>query len=182
MLAERLRYLERLGAVSRTTPTPGIRSAYRLTPSGSGLKEVIIAIGAWAVEWHFPEPIEADEDVPALLWRMCQGVRRDALPSGKILMEFRFPGSDPSRGWIRIDSRDSRACLGAPEARPDVVVEATARTLSEVWFGFRDFGEAISERHVVLEGPADLKQALPSWFETSAFADLVKAKRSASRA
>lgn len=178
MLAGRLRYLERLGAVCRTNPRPGVRSAYRLTPSGSDLRDVIVAIGAWTVHWHFPEPIEVDEDVPSLLWRMYQGMRRDVLPGGKVLIEFRFPGSDPSRGWIKIDPQGSRVCLGAPEGRPDVSVQATPRVLTEVWFGFRGFHEAIAEGAVVLEGPSDVTRDLPNWFQTSAFSEMVGKRQS----
>ncbi|QLQ09921.1 MAG: helix-turn-helix transcriptional regulator [Nocardioidaceae bacterium] len=178
MLAERLRYLERLGAVRRTTARPGMRSAYRLTPSGADLRDVIVAIGAWTVQWHFPEPAEVDTDVPSLLWRMYQGIRRDLLPNGRIVLEFRFPETDPSRGWIRIDPKGSRVCVGTPEGRADLIVEAAPRVLSEVWFGFRDFTDAVREGAIVVDGPASLTRELPGWFQKSAFADMVKAKRS----
>jgi len=174
MLAERLRYLERLGAVRRDGSKPGTRSLYGLTPSGGALRDVIVAIGEWTVQWHFPQPTDGSADVPTLLWRMYQGIQRERLPGGRIDIEFRFPHAEPSRGWIHIDPEGSRICTGIPEGPVDIIVEAPVRVLTEVWFGFRDFGPAIDEGLIRLEGPPALTCAFSGWFQVSPFSQQVR--------
>ena len=57
LLSERLKELEAEGIVTRTViPATPVRIAYRLTPKGAALNEVMAAISAWAETWA-TEPV-----------------------------------------------------------------------------------------------------------------------------
>lgn len=176
MLSERLRQLERLSIVERRQldSTAG-RKAYALTESGRALRPLLRALGMWTIEWHFPRPSDRSSDPSLLLWRIYQGVDRSAIPKGGVCLEFRFPHTDPPRGWIRIDDKASVVCVGSPQQDVDIVVTATPRVLNEVWYGFTDLPTAISRKLVTLDGPPTLVREFSTWFHRSVFAEDIRA-------
>lgn len=170
LLADRLRYLVRLGVIAREAQgTRGTRSNYSLTEEGRALRPVIEALGNWTMNWHFPSPTDEESDPALLLWRIFQGLDRSRIPE-RFGIEFRFPNSDPSRGWIGIDRLHSNVCVGAPEGDVDIVVSASPRVLNEVWFGFVDVRQAVSLGQIQLDGPPLLTREFARWFRGSPFA------------
>lgn len=170
LLADRLRYLARLGIIIREAHgARGTRTNYSLTPGGQALRPVIEALGAWTTAWHFPPPTSEVSDPAILLWRIFQGLDRSRLPP-RFGMEFRFLEGEPSRGWIDIDRRHSRVCTGSPEGEIDVVVSATPTTLNSVWFGFIGVRSALSSGALQLDGPPALVRDFATWFRGSPFA------------
>jgi hypothetical protein len=121
------------------------------------------------MRWHFPSPTDEDSDPALLLWRIFQGLDRKRLPE-RIGIEFRFPNSDPSRGWISIDRLHSSVCTGAPEGDVDLVVSAAPRTLNEVWFGFVDIRQAVASGAISLDGSPLMTHEFYDWFKGSPFA------------
>lgn len=57
MLTERLKELEQVGIVSRSSDTG--HACYRLTPKGEALRPVMAEIQAWAEAWQPDEPAAA---------------------------------------------------------------------------------------------------------------------------
>lgn len=52
LLSERLRELEAAGIVERTViPETPVRIEYRLTPKGEELRQIVLALDAWAERW-----------------------------------------------------------------------------------------------------------------------------------
>jgi DNA-binding HxlR family transcriptional regulator len=176
VLSDRLRHLERHGLIRRTS-SDGTRPDYNLTDAGHGLEPVIIAIGMWTIDWQFTPPHDDHADIPLLLWRMFQGLDRDALPDGQISIEFRFPDTDPSRGWIHVDAKSSGACVGAPDRDVDVVVCARPKVLYEAWYGFRSFQSAMEGGLIDVAGPRYAEQEFPKWFRRSYFAPTIEARQ-----
>lgn len=176
VMSDRLRHLERAGLIERTS-ADGARPEYSLTESGHALQPVIIAIGEWTIDWHFPSPRDEHADIPMLLWRMYQGLDRGALPDGQISIEFRFPETDPSRGWIHVDAKSSGACVGTPDRDVDVVVSARPRVLYEAWYGFRSFRTAIDAGLIDIAGPPYVEREFGSWFKRSYFAPTIENSR-----
>ncbi|HWD06327.1 MAG TPA: helix-turn-helix domain-containing protein [Amycolatopsis sp.] len=175
VLSDRLRHLEHLGLLERLSVTScSKRRQYVLTEAGRALRPVIEAIGAWTVDWRFPRPSDEQSDPALLLWRMYQGLDQQALPDGRICIEFRFPRTDPSRGWIHADAKSSAVCLGAPERDVDLIVTAMPRVLNEVWYGYRTLPAALEDGLVKIHGPEFLIADFPRWFNRSPFADAVQ--------
>lgn len=53
LLSERLKELEAEGIVTRTViPSTPVKIAYELTPKGSALNDVIMAVSEWAERWN----------------------------------------------------------------------------------------------------------------------------------
>lgn len=175
VLSDRLRHLEHVGLLDRLpVKAYSTRHRYVLTEAGHALRPIIEAIGSWTVDWRFPRPNDEHSDPALLLWRMYQGMDKAALPGGRISIEFRFPHTDPSHGWIHADSKSSSVCLGAPERDVDLIVTAKPRTLNEVWYGYRTLPSALDAGLVTMKGPQFLIADFPRWFGRSPFADAVR--------
>lgn len=174
VMSERLRNLERAGLIVRTDADGSTRPEYNLTEAGEALTPVIIAIGEWTIDWQFPAPREEFVDVPLLLWRMYQGLDPEALPGRQVSIEFRFPDTDPSRGWIHMDKKSSGACVGAPDREVDVVVCARPKVLYEAWYGFRNFRTAIDDGLIEIAGARYAEREFPNWFKRSYFAPSIE--------
>lgn len=175
VLSDRLRHLEHVGLLERLPiASHSKRHRYVLTESGRALRPVLQAIGSWTVDWRFPRPSDEQSDPTLLLWRMYQGIDQKALPDGRICIEFRFPHTDPSHGWIHADPKSSGVCLGAPERDVDLIVTAMPRVLNEVWYGYRTLPSALEAGLVEINGPQFLIAEFPRWFSRSPFADAVQ--------
>jgi DNA-binding HxlR family transcriptional regulator len=160
LLATRLRYLVRIGVVEHSSDT----GEYRLTAAGIALRPVLEALGAWTLDWRVSPSTDADLNVGALLWQMHLGLQRDRLPSGGIVLAFRFPDQNPGEAWMYVDDQASGACIGTPEREPDLTVIVDLRVLNELWWGKRQCAVAIAEGDVGFRGAETLARAYPTWF------------------
>jgi DNA-binding HxlR family transcriptional regulator len=169
LLSSRLRYLERIGVVDRlASEGHANRTAYRLTDSGLSLRPVLVALGAWTLDWQLPPSVDGELSTAALLWHMHQGLDRSMLPKTELTIGFRFPRSKPSGGWIRVGEFESGACIGSAEHEVDLTVVVEPKILNELWWGKRACAAAIAAGDVGFEGPAALASAYPTWFRPPA--------------
>jgi DNA-binding HxlR family transcriptional regulator len=178
LLSTRLRQLERLGLVERVPTDHGGRFRYHLTPAGHAVRPVVEATGRWSVDWCFPAPTDEQSDAALLLWRMYQSLDREALPNGRISIEFRFPVGEHSRGWIHAEPSDSGVCVGAAEYDDvDLIVVAAPRVLNELRMGVRSCDIAIAAGDIEFQGPSHLVQGFRRWFRPSPFTDRFVARQ-----
>src|SRR3977135_967513 len=56
VLAQRLRYLGRMGLLDHRPGTVGQRPEYQLTEAGRDLQPVVEVIGNWGARWAFGDP------------------------------------------------------------------------------------------------------------------------------
>ncbi|WP_184749227.1 winged helix-turn-helix transcriptional regulator [Microbacterium thalassium] len=165
LLSSRLRYLERIGVVSRHgSRSPGSRSEYRLTASGLALRPVLEALGVWARDWQLAPTADGEVNVATLMWQMQQGIQPELLPLRELTLAFQFPDSHPSHAWIHVGPEGPRASIGAPEHQPDLTVIVEPEVLNELWWGRRACADAIMRGDVGFEGPAQLAASYPGWF------------------
>lgn len=169
LLTERLRRLERVGLIEHRPGADGRGSEYVLTPAGSDLKDVVWALGEWAVRWSFGDPEEDVVDGRLLLWRISQGVVTERLPGPRTCVRVRLTGVDPMTGWLVLEREGSSVCLRDPGFADDVVVRADNLALHRVHAGRTSLGEAMARGEVEIEGPTGLVRALPGWFAWSPF-------------
>lgn len=170
LLSKRLKALVRAGVVDRYAD--GETVVYRLTPAGAELRPLIEALGAWGMRW-IGELGEADYDPHLLLWDMHRRVDLDALPPGRTVVRFRFAGLPADlRDWWLVLSPEGvvDVCDDDPGFGDDVVVDADLPTLVRVWRGDTEWRDALRTGGVRLQGPAQLRRAVPRWFRLSVFA------------
>jgi DNA-binding HxlR family transcriptional regulator len=166
LLAQRLKQLERLGVIERR-PGP----TYHLTPSGEELESVVFGIGDWAMRWLFGDPAKGHFDGAHLMWRVRQRLVEEALPEGRTVVEFNFPGA--SRGkriWLLLDPSGSSVCERDEGFDVDVVVTADIAEFLRVWAGRSTWAQATAAGKLTIEGPRALVRAFPTWFALSPFA------------
>jgi DNA-binding HxlR family transcriptional regulator len=168
LLASRLRSLVRQGLVERRHDASA--GSYALTPAGADLWDVILALGTWTVRWRFPPPAASSGDSALLLWRMYQGVDPARLPPHRVTVEFVLTDAEPGRGWLLLDRARSSLCMEPPGHEADLVVRGSVPTWLAVWFGRRDYADAVAAGDLVVDGQAHLASRLPEWFDISPFA------------
>lgn len=176
LLSTRLAQLERAGLVERSVDGSDVR--YRLTQAGRELLPVVEAIGVWGVRW-IGELGEADLDPQLLLWDMHRNVEHDALPEGRTVVEFQFRDlpRGPRRWWLVLTHDEAEVCDYDPGYDVSVTVDASLRSLVEVWRGDIEWRQALRAGTVSLAGPAPLRRAFPEWFTRSTFAAVPRARR-----
>lgn len=170
LLTERLRRLERMGLVERRRGADGRGVEYALTPAGADLREVVWALGEWAVRWSFEDPDEQMVDGRLLMWRLCQSVRTDRLPPRRVVVRFRLTGADAMTAWLLLEPEEGASvCLRSPGPGDDVTVRADNAALHRVNAGRTSLGDAMARDEVAIQGPDELVRALPGWFAWSPF-------------
>jgi DNA-binding HxlR family transcriptional regulator len=169
LLSRRLQQLERAGIVERRVTGKDVR--YVLTAAGDELRPVVEAVGSWGVRW-IGELGDVDLDPKLLIWDMHRNVDAAAIPSGRTVVQFRFP--DAPRGqrdfWLVLTSEETDVCDIDPGYDVAVTITSSLRTLTAVWRGDLDWSAALRSGSFEVQGPEALRRAVPTWFTLSAFA------------
>jgi DNA-binding HxlR family transcriptional regulator len=169
LLSKRLRSLERAGVVRREMV--GAHASYTLTQSGEELREIVMTLGAWGTRW-IGELGEADLDPHLLMWDIRRCVPVDEWPRSRTVVGIRFDDV-PARvaGWWLVTTEgEVDVCDFDPGFEKTVAVRTSLRTLTEVWRGDRSWDQAIGDGSLVVEGPAEVRRALPRWVGQGQFA------------
>ncbi|CAM3898727.1 winged helix-turn-helix transcriptional regulator [Smaragdicoccus niigatensis] len=174
LLVQRLRHLERKGVVE-TWPSPtGRGSEYHLTPAGKDLERVIDSLGRWAIEWLFDELRPHDVDAITLTWWMHRRIRPDRFPPRRTVVEFRHTSPTSQVLWLVLDRGEASVCQLHPGFDIDLTVTASTPALAEVFQGYAEWAEAVSDGRIEVGGTPRLAAALPSWFLWSPWHDVTR--------
>ena len=165
LLSKRLQQLTRAGVVERTDD-----GRYVLTAAGEELRPVVEALGGWGVRW-IGELGDADLDPQLLLWDMHRNVDHAAVPT-QTVVRFHFPDAAPPRPRLVADdpARRRRRLRRRPGQPVAVVITVDLRTMVRIWRGDLTWSAALGSGRVRIEGPGELRRAVPSWFALSPFA------------
>jgi len=169
-LTARLRHLERLELVQRTSDGKGRSSRYRLTSAGRDLWDVILALGNWGARWLDVAPEHCDPW--NALWSMSRSLVKERLPERRVVVRFNFSGYGQRTMpiWLIIDAGDSELCLKHPGFEEDLVVDADAEWFVKWHMGWAGWADALAGGHITVSGPRALAKALPTWNKLSRFA------------
>jgi DNA-binding HxlR family transcriptional regulator len=164
LLTRRLRELERVNVIEIRPKPDGHGSLYELTPAGRDLRATLQALGDWADRWTEISTEHADPG--AVVWSWCQCfLRHDLLPDRRVVV--RFDGEHRGRPvtlWMLIERRDGEVCRFDPGFGDDVVVEVEdALTFARWHLGLVDWRAALRSGAIHVDGPRDLRRALPTW-------------------
>ena len=148
-LSQRLRELEDTGIVTADRE-PGRREVwYRLTPAGADLEPVIDALNWWGLRhaWRWPqagEPLHAEH----LLRAAIQAIDLATGDHEPARWHFRLDGADY---LAENDGHQWSLTAGAPPARADVTITATAQSLAALIFAGSDTGIDITGKPRAVE-------------------------------
>jgi DNA-binding HxlR family transcriptional regulator len=169
LLAQRLRELERRGLVTHEASRPGHPGAYALTPAGQGLAPVVWAMGAWAAEWMFGDPLEEQCDGLTVIWRTHQVAIPARLPTSRTVVHLVLTGAGGAQGWLDIQSPGITVCKEDQGLAVDLALEADTAQMHRWLIGLAPFRELIANGHARFLGPSRLARAFPTWFDTTVF-------------
>jgi DNA-binding HxlR family transcriptional regulator len=173
LLSKRLGQLVRAGILERQDDGGDVR--YLLTPAGHELRPVVEALGAWGIRW-IGEIGDEDLDPKLLLWDMHRNINHDATPAGRTVVEFTFADLSGSNRnwWLVITPDDADVCDKDPGYPVAVTVTTRLRQMTEVWRGDVRWSEALRSGAVSIQGPEELRRAVPRWFALSTFAPVAR--------
>jgi DNA-binding HxlR family transcriptional regulator len=174
LLSSRLGQLTRAGIAQRIEAEGTVR--YVLTAAGRELAPLVEAYGVWGTRW-IGSLGDEDLDPKLLLWDMHRNVNHDVVPRPRTVVQFRFTdvAVRSSHWWLVITDDEADVCDVDPGHPVTVTVAAELRDLVSIWRGELSWGAAIRSGAVALEGSAEMRRALPSWFSLSAFSALARA-------
>jgi DNA-binding HxlR family transcriptional regulator len=168
MLSERLQELVHVGAVMRIEGEHG--PEYVLTEAGRELAELVSALGRWGQRW-LPRQAEGEDlDLEPLLIDMQRRVRAEALPREPIVIRFDIDGQQKPR-FMLLRIGEISLCTHNPGFPEPLRIRARLPALAAWWRGDLSFAEA-QRVGLRVEGPKELAQAFPDWFERYLFAHI----------
>jgi len=122
LLAQRLRHLERKGVVELWPSPTGRGNEYHLTPAGRDLEALVLELGRWAVDWLYEDLRPHEVDPTVLMWWMHRRTDAAALPTQRVVIEFRFTAPERVTIWMVLEHGTASVCLQHPGFEPDVFV------------------------------------------------------------
>jgi DNA-binding HxlR family transcriptional regulator len=171
LLSQRLKQLERLGVVESAPKSGGRGHHYELTAAGRELFAVCQSLGEWGARWLEIAPENLDPFVA--LWSMCNALRRDRLPSRRVVIRFDFLGrTKRDRYWLLIERGDTEICKTNPGLDEDLFVTADAEAFVKWHAGQLTWAQATRDDRIQLHGPSSLVRAFPTWNARSMFAHI----------
>jgi DNA-binding HxlR family transcriptional regulator len=169
LLSTRLQSLARAGLIERHEADRRVN--YTLTPAGRELRPIVEAIGRWGIRW-IPDLGDVDLDPHLLMWDIHRNVDLDEVPPGRTILRFTFrdvvgAGRD---WWLVIKADGVDLCDFDPGGPVAGTVDADLRTLTELWRGDHPWAQVLRTGRLRLEGPAQVRRAVPRWLKLSSFA------------
>ena len=164
LLTRRLRELERAGLIEIRPKNDGRGSVYEPTAAGRDLWGVLQALSDWAQQWTDVTSEHADPD--AVLWSWCQAfLRQDLLPERRTVVRFDFwTKSRRASLWLLLEQQRGEICRFDPRFGDDLIVTIRDPVVFAQWhLGLSDWAMALRSGAVAVDGPRQLRDALPMW-------------------
>jgi DNA-binding HxlR family transcriptional regulator len=159
LLIKRLKELDGAGVVTKLAD-----GTYQLTEAGADLAGVIDALGVWGERWL--EVTTEHTDPGFVLWSWARYyIDPDALPQGRVLVEFTFPDEPPTnrRYWLLAEDQSAELCYSHPGGEPDVFVIANSEAFTHWHLGLLDWRRAVAQGSITVTGPVKLARGIPTW-------------------
>lgn len=165
LLTKRLNQLADCGLVIRQTKLGNRRPEYELSPAGKELQPIILGLGEWGMKWARGQMRDDELDVHLLMYDYCRRIDVTALPSGRLVAGFFFPGLPKfAHWWIVIEVTGERElCVDHPGKEVDIQIRSDVRTMVEIWAGDTEMNVALKTGRIALSGKPALVRTLTSW-------------------
>jgi hypothetical protein len=102
----------------------------------------------------------------------ARNIDHQAVPRERTVVSFSFPDVLPPARywWLVITPEDADVCDADPGYPVSVAITATLLNMTRIWRGDLSWTDALHVAAVTIDGPAQLRRAVPQWFTLSAFA------------
>lgn len=171
ILNARLKSLEDNGIILRRRIPEQRGYEYLLTPAGKALRPVMIELGKWGMRWVFDSLVDEELSAVSLLRDIAVKIDRDELPAGDCVIQFNMPDLPETRTrYVLVKEDRARECDENPGYDVDVYINATLRTLTEIWYGRMDLRAACQSGVLEVVGAPAYTRNLARWFPVSQFA------------
>jgi DNA-binding HxlR family transcriptional regulator len=169
LLSKRLQTLTRAGVVQRSEVDG--RTIYTLTDCGRELVSVVEALGSWSVRW-MSDLVEKDLDPSVLMWDIRRTMPIDKWPRSRTVVAFRLTGAPPkaSSWWLMVADGGAEVCDFHPGYEVASTVTTSLHTLTRIWRGDQSWQRALLDGSVAIDGPSDVRRAVPTWIGQSTLA------------
>jgi DNA-binding HxlR family transcriptional regulator len=166
LLSRRLQRLTRAGVVQRTEVDG--RTSYTLTECGRELNDVVQALNVWGVRW-IGQLGDNDLDPHLLMWDIRRTVPVDDWPRARTVLAFRLSGvaAKASSWWLMVADGKADICDFDPGYDVAAVVSTDLLTLTQIWRGDVSWKRALLDGSVKIDGPSDVRRAVPTWLGQS---------------
>ncbi|GAA3382056.1 winged helix-turn-helix transcriptional regulator [Cryptosporangium minutisporangium] len=167
VLSQRLRALRRAGVVDRTQT--GRSTTYALSPSGSELAQVCLALGAWGARWREAQP--ENQDPYLALWTVSRMIAPDTLPRSRVVVRFHVTGSPvPNVFWLVLSATGNEVCVKFPGFAEDGHVSADTATLVRWYAGELSLDAARRSGRMTVTAAPWLVEQLAGWGRLNPYA------------
>lgn len=163
LLTRRLGELERAGLVDRQPKPDGRGSRYEPTPAAEAMRPVLESLSDWAQQWTELTTEHADPD--AVLWSWTQSyMRTELLPQRRVVVRFDFHNRGRRSVWLLVERGEAEICRFDPGFGDDVTIKIDDPIAFARWhLGEIAWADAVGSEAITVEGPPDLRRALPTW-------------------
>ena len=174
LLTKRLNQLCHDGLVLKKSVPGQRKTEYQLTAAGRELLPVVAGMGEWGMKWARGQMNDDELDVELLMYDFSRRINEKALPSGRTVLHFAYPGlARFANWWIVLEENGARElCVEKPRQEADIHIRSNVRTMTEIWAGDTRISEAESDGRLALSGSAVLIRTISSWLRTGMFAHI----------
>ena len=164
LLTQRLREMEKVSLVKRTTHLNGLVS-YELTESGRDLSGVLVALGTWGFNHALGPPHPDDDLVPELYFRSLNGrLNPQASKDVRLDVLIVLHGDEGGQWHLRIADGHCQVFPGEPTVQPHVTFESTAASWMEMHVGRQSLSQAIADGSIKVRGDRKAAQTFMRLF------------------
>ncbi len=173
LLAKRLRRLEECGIVIRKKLSGQRGFEYRLTAAGRELSPLMEVLAVWGMRWARGQLTEDELDVEFLMRDLQRRLQTEHLPDGQTVICFMFGElTKYETWWLLVDGDVVDLCTEDPGTEVDLYINASVRTIVEVWEGDLDMRAALREERIKAHGSRHLIKTMPDWFGICLYEDI----------
>ncbi len=173
LLAKRLRRLEECGIVIRKKLSGRRGFEYRLTAAGRELSPLMEVLAVWGMRWARGQLTDDELDVEFLMRDLQRRLQTEHLPDGQTVICFMFGElTKYETWWLLVDGDVVDLCTEDPGKEVDLYINASVRTIVEVWEGDLDMRAALREERIKAHGSRHLIKTMPDWFGICLYEDI----------
>lgn len=173
LLTKRLEELYDSNIISKKAlPSGGYE--YKLTKSGEKLRPIIEMMGIWGSENLMHKLTKDERDPDLLFWDIRRTVDSSVLENKtRFVAQFDVSGLSRTKRfrWLVSKNGETDLCYRDPGYDINLTINASLKSLVDVWVGEQSLPRALSKKDICLEGSGKDKALFKKWFILSPFAN-----------